>query len=76
MKLTTYILVSGYTVNNTTVYVSLDVILLGTTSDFPRKGPSCFLFLLIFVFCYDNIGYHYVVHPHTQYRGTMLQQGF
>ena len=20
--------------------------------------------------------YYYVVHPHTQYRGTMLQQGF
>ena len=33
------------------------------------------------VFVFDNIGlyifmYHYVVHPHTQCRGTMLQQGF
>ena len=30
---------------------------------------------------FDYIGlyifmYHYVVHPHTQYKGTMLQQGF
>jgi len=32
------------------------------------------------VSCFDNIGlyfmYYYVVHPHTQYRGAMPQQGF
>ena len=37
-----------------------------------------FMFL---VFVFDNIRlyfcmYYYVVHPHTQYIGTMLQQGF
>ena len=33
-----------------------------------------------FCFCFDNIWlyfmYYYVVHSRTQYRGTMLQQGF
>jgi len=43
------------------------------TSGFPSTGPSCFCFLYYQGYTFK---YYYVVHPHTQYRGTMLQQGF
>jgi len=43
-------------------------------------SPGWNLQVSCFCFCFDNIGlffmYYYVVHPHTQYRGTMLQQEF
>jgi len=39
------------------------------TTGFPRTGPLMTLFLI--TTCY-TFKYYYVVHPHTQYRDTML----
>jgi len=41
-------------------------------ASFPGRDPHV-LFLIIKGYTFK---YYYVVHPHTQYRGTMLQQGF
>ena len=38
----------------------------------PGRDPHVFVLIIEgYIFMY-----YYVVHPHTQYRGTMLQQGF
>ena len=44
-----------------------------TTSGIPQDGTIMFLFLIIEGY---NFKYYYVVHPRTQYRDNMLQQGF
>ena len=42
----------------------------------PGRGLHASYFVFVLIIEGYILIYYYVVHPHTQYKGTMLQQGF